>query len=335
MKRLKAGFAIFAVTAILQILARSKIGFAQWYTAAIYPVLVTTIGRIFGLFSFSVIELVFYIFIIFCIWYGIRNLKKPKQIIADTILLLSWIAFSFTINCGINYYGTPFSYESGLKAAGATESELIRLCQYLTVMVNQSVTDTSYTEAWNDEGVKAMTNLKLQYPSLSGYYPKPKGLAVSAVLSIQHLSGFYSPFTIEANYNKDMTGYNIPHTICHELSHLRGFMREDEANFIGYLACINSEHPAYQYSGYLTGWIYAVNQLARENYYEYFLLYEQLDERVVDDLTENSLFWDNYDGKMAETASKVNDTYLKMNQQSEGIKSYGRFVDLMLAYYID
>ena len=32
-----------------------------------------------------------------------------------------------------------------------------------------------------------------------------------------------------------MPFYNIPHTICHELSHLKGYMREDEANFIGYL----------------------------------------------------------------------------------------------------
>ena len=50
-----------------------------------------------------------------------------------------------------------------------------------------------------------------------------------------------------------MPYYNIPHTICHELSHLKGFMREDEANFIGYLACIGSDSPDFRYSGYLTG----------------------------------------------------------------------------------
>lgn len=53
----------------------------------------------------------------------------------------------------------------------------------------------------------------------------------------------------------------------------------------------------------------------------------------MEDLNANSLFWDQYEGKVAETATKVNDTYLKLHQQKDGVKSYGRVVDLMLAYY--
>jgi hypothetical protein len=75
------------------------------------------------------------------------------------------------------------------------------------------------------------------------------------------LTGIYSPFTIEANYNGDMTDYNIPFTLCHELSHLRGFMQEEEANFIAFLACIYSDQMEFQYSGYLSAWIYAMNEL--------------------------------------------------------------------------
>ena len=76
---------------------------------------------------------------------------------------------------------------------------------------------------------------------MEGFYPRPKKLAVSEVLSYQGLTGIYLPFTIEANYNGDMTAYNIPFTVCHELSHLRGFMEEREANFIAFLACIGSD----------------------------------------------------------------------------------------------
>ena len=50
-------------------------------------------------------------------------------------------------------------------------------------------------------------------------------------------------------------------------------------------------------------------------------------------MAANTLFWDKYEGKVAETATKINDTYLKLNEQEEGVKSYGRVVDLMLAYY--
>ena len=72
-----------------------------------------------------------------------------------------------------------------------------------------------------------------------------------------------------------MPYYNIPHTICHELSHLKGFMREDEANFIGYLACIGSDSPDFRYSGYLTGWVYAGNALAKADLEAYYGLYGQ------------------------------------------------------------
>lgn len=333
MKRLKVGGVIFCITAILQITARNLPGFAQWYVTVIYPFLVATVSRLFGLFPFSVTEMILYMFIGYCFWYGLHHLKKPKKVITDTILALSAIAFIYTINCGINYYGTPFSYQAGFQISGASEDELLKLCRFLTAKVNESANDLNYEPQWNNEGMKAMQKLGEQYPVLGGFYPRPKGLLVSPILSVQHLSGIYSPFTIEANYNSEMTDYNIPLTICHELSHLKGFMREDEANFIGYLACIGSDHQAFQYSGYLIGWIYATNQLSRSNYNEYYRLYEQLDQAVKDDLMENSLFWERYEGAVSETATRVNDTYLKLNQQSDGVRSYGRFVDLMLAYY--
>jgi hypothetical protein len=183
-------------------------------------------------------------------------------------------------------------------------------------------------------GVLAMERLAEEYPSLSGFYPEPKPVFVSWILSVQQYSGVYSPFTVEANYNRDMVAYNIPHTICHELSHLSGFMREDEANFIGYLACINSGSTGFRYSGYLLGWIYAGNALAGEDYAAYVRFYEALDDGVRQELDENSLFWDRFEGKAAEAANKVNDTYLKANGQSQGVKTYGRVVDLMIADFL-
>lgn len=88
--------------------------------------------------------------------------------------------------------------------------------------------------------------------------------------------GYILQFTVEANFNGDMPDYNVPHTLCHELSHLKGFMREDEANFIGYLACISSENEVFRYSGYLTGWVYAGNALARVDMRRYIELTNQL-----------------------------------------------------------
>ena len=45
------------------------------------------------------------------------------------------------------------------------------------------------------------------------------------------------------------------------------------------------------------------------------------------------LDWDAFQGKVAEVSTRVNDTYLKLQDQQDGIQSYGRVVDLMLAYH--
>ena len=250
---------------------------------------------------------------------------------------------TYTVNCGINYYAAPFSSYAGMQTEMYTKEELEKLCEFLLEQVNdlaESGAEVSYRDnrkEWRLEGVRAMQQAAGrrggQFACLDGYYPQPKEVAVSWILSVQQLCGVYSPFTVEANFNGDMPDYNIPHTICHELSHLKGFMREDEANFIGYLACISSENPAFRYSGYLSGWVYAGNALAQADVERYLELWEKLDKRAVEDLRENHVFWDRYEGRVAEAANQWNDTYLKMNDQEDGVKSYGRVVDLMLAYY--
>ena len=89
------------------------------------------------------------------------------------------------------------------------------------------------------------------------------------------------------------------------------------------------------YSGYLTGWVYATNALAGQDMESYRELYEQLPPQVIQDLSDNNAFWNQYEGKIAEVSNQMNDTYLKMNDQEEGVRTYGRMVDLMLAYHRD
>lgn len=222
--------------------------------------------------------------------------------------------------------------------AADREKVLKELCLWLTESVNEAKTvlerDEHAYENMREKGVSSMQRLAGRCPSLAGYYPKPKAVSVSELLSYQQLSGVYSPFTAEANYNGDMVSYNIPHTICHELSHLRGFMREDEANFIGYLACVDSEYADYRYSGFLLGWIYAGNTLARVDYSMYEKLYGSLGESVRADLADNREFWDAYDGRAARIQEKVNDTYLKANGQAEGVLTYGQVTELMLLVFV-
>ena len=333
-----AGIFLLILTVVLQLCARTLPGFGTWYAHHIYPWIVGSVGRLTGLFPFSVVEIGLYggiLLLVLDVWHLLW--KKWHGIFSRWLLIAGALLFLYTANCGINYYASSFSTYAGLEDGTYTVEELDALCSDLVEMVNESAKTgrQSYLDdrgVWRAESVKAMQAAGEKFPCLSGFYPKPKEVFISQILSVQQLCGVYSPFTVEANFNGDMPDYNVPHTLCHELSHLKGFMREDEANFIGYLACVSSENKAFRYSGYLTGWVYAGNALARADMKRYIELTNQLCGEARQDLDENSDFWNRYESKVSEAATQMNDTYLKMNSQIEGVKSYGRMVDLMLSY---
>jgi len=188
-----------------------------------------------------------------------------------------------------------------------------------------------------------MKRLGQEYEALSGYYPRPKALAVSGFYSQQYIMGYYFPFSMEANYNRQMYVTNIPVTMCHELSHLKGFLLEDEANFIGYLACIDSDDTLFQYSACLS----VIGYLDRDFFgaigrdEEVYLSHPQIDPQVAADkifLTEEA--WEQVEEKAVistETVKKAADAFLDanltLNGVSDGVVSYSRVVKLLLQYY--
>lgn len=337
---------LFAAAILLLRAARKIPGFAEWYSQTIYPVLVAVIGGIFGLFPVSVVEVFLYAGVIGLVCILILYRKKPLWVIGCYTMVIAVLLFLYAACCGVNYYRVPFSTyfiqelpKEEIQKETASEECLRELCAWLVERVNEAYEELEHSDGnftnMPQKGIHAMKRLAESYPVLDGYYPQPKPVMVSEILSIQQCSGVYSPFTIEANYNQDMVAYNIPHTICHEMSHLRGFMREDEANFIGYLACLLSEDADFRYSGYMLGWIYAGNALAKTDPAEHARLHNLLREEIKTEFRENNEFWDQYEGEVAEAQEMVNDAYLKANGQSEGVLTYGRVVDLMLLDYVN
>ncbi|MCI8638867.1 MAG: DUF3810 domain-containing protein [Coprococcus sp.] len=348
----KAVVSVLLLAASLGLLftARFSSSFADWYVLHIYRVLVNVAGRFFGLFPFSVSEVGLYLlslgFSFLFLRLIVRSFRKNagwKEWISfgtNCFFTASVLFLIYTICCGVNYNHVSFSESAGIETFPYDVEELADVCTYLTSQVNALSPKVVRAEdgtaiMGNDVphlAVSAMEHLGTIYKEMDGSYPRPKGLAVPYILSVQHLSGIYSPFTIEANYNSAMVEYNLPFTACHELSHLRGFMQEEEANFIAFLACIHSDSIEFQYSGYLLGWLYATNQLYRADYEAYQEIYGTLSDDVKCDLAANSAFWRRYDGRIAEVANQINDNYLKANGQSDGVRSYGRMTDLMVAY---
>lgn len=196
--------------------------------------------------------------------------------------------------------------------------------------------------AMGEQAVLAMKALGQTYDQLDGYYPKPKALLTSDFFSQQYMCGYYFPFSMEANYNDVMYILNKPSTMCHELAHLRGYIYEDEANFISYLACIQSEDLLFQYSGYLSVLNYldndfykAVGKDARK-----YLEQPRIEEQVYEDrvfVTQKE--WERIEKKAwisTETVEQISDAFietnLKVNGVADGKISYSRVVRLLLQY---
>jgi len=341
---------------ITYISARFPIVTEKFYSTAVYPVLSGVFGRIFGFFPFSLFEVLLYTIIISVICYLIVQIKKivrdksNKKTYILNLIINSLVFFSiwyslFVFTCGINYNRLSFSYHSGLNLRESSYSELADLCFELADSANDirkalpndesGIMKSSFATPYQTAvyAGKSFANISEKHPILDGYTPRPKPVLSSKLMSYLNITGIFVPFTYECNVNVDILAFDIPATMMHELAHYKGFMREDEANFISYIACLESENAEFIYSGTMLAFIHSSNALYSVDKDTYYEVFSTLSDNVLTDIAANSTYWQQFKGPVAEVATTVNNTYLQVNRQTDGVKSYGRMVDLLLADY--
>ena len=326
----------------------------ELFSRGAYPWLSSAWGFLPSLVPWSVAQWVVVAFLVFCIGfiiaYAVKFVRgKGERLLVlwralATALAVASIGFTiFALMCGLNYYRPTFAEEAGFELRESTPDELAALCENLATRVNEAraaVPDDADAyaeaqggfEAYAREAVGDMEALAEQYPALERpLYSPPKPVLFSEVLSYLDIAGMYFPFTVESNINVDGPFFTIPATMGHELAHQCGFMREDEANFIGYLACKNAADPLTRYSGYSLAYDYAISALARVDRERAVAINDTLSEAVRADRRARSEFLKKHEGPVAQASNAANNAYLKANQQQDGTKSYGRMVDLLLA----
>jgi hypothetical protein len=289
--------------------------------------------------------------------------------------VLLFVCLIMTLNCSILYHGSSFSEKyfgknSEMDLAADSEaysaSELLQVrndvaasCNRLSAQMARDekgyiLYPGSVSEAGNeidmaDKAREVMGQLGTQYAQLDGYYPRPKPMFFSDFMCRQYMLGWYFPFSMEANYNQVAYVMNQPASMCHELAHLKGFIYEDEANFISYLACIESDDIYFQYSGYLSVLSYLERDLQKveeqtpEAYRE--ACETEAPVRLLDMVYQDDTFvtdeeWERIDDKAVLDSETVDEatnafleTSLKTNGVADGMVSYSRVVELLLQYY--
>lgn len=337
--------------------SRSPVMVERYYSRSVYRLLAQIISSITGIFPFSVAEILMIftlVAIVAGVAYGIAELAKNpgkrlriffKQL-SIAAVALSLVYFSFIAVWGLNYHRLSIASIVNLDVQPASVEELEALCRYLIDSANRLrdlVEEDENGIMVSPKGVsdilkraeKGYQEASAVYPELGGRYGRPKGVMLSKVMSYQGIGGIYFPFTAEANVNISEPHFMIPFTASHEMAHQRGFAREDEANYIGYITSIMHPDYDFKYSGTMVALQYSMNALARQDIDRYNRLREGYSEGVVRDFQAWREHCRRYEGFVSRTTDRVNNAYLQANAQSDGVQSYGRMVDLLLAHYQD
>ena len=363
MKR-KVWAGLFLLTVLVNVIAWNSRAFCDWHVKVLFPVSVNVYGRLMSAFPFSVGEWMIGLGLLLVLEAVLVALARlcvrktwMKYLFRGFYRAFAWIALAvfmiMTWNCFILYHASEFDekYMEEKAEKGYTDKELALLRDHIVTELNnltgQMERDENgylvYEGTITEGAVLAMQSLGEEYGQLSGYYPRAKTIRASDFLSQEYMMGYYFPFSMEANYNSRMYVVNKPSTICHELAHLKGFILEDDANFIGFLACIQSEDPFFQYSGYMGVLSYVEREFLDSIGHDAskYADHPRIEDSVYgDDLFLTAEAWEAVEEKaVVETAtvkkasSQFTEATLKINGVEDGMKSYARVVQLLLEYY--
>jgi hypothetical protein len=337
-------------------------GFADIYRKYVFVHISSIFSWLTNIYRYSVGE-VMITMIVFIVLMGLiifiagfmkyKWLKSLRRIYFKIVLyILIFIYATETLNCFILYHTTTIEntlYKDIDLSSDISDGERL-IYVYNTVVDNINKLSSKMKRDSDGDLIKnysyneckaALRNISDRFTCLSGYYPSPKEIYYSDIMTQQYLAGIYFPFSMEANYNKLMYISNMPSTICHELSHLKGYIRENEANYLSFVACIESDNEFLQYSGYLSVFYYLLDDIETYTTEEEKTNMHKIDKRAYDDtiFVKEEVFNEIEEKSFVSTdtlsdaTDKFIDSNLKINGVTSGMDNYNEVVRLLIFYY--
>ena len=341
------------ISLVLYLIMVNSISFSDFfnqYIAAYFRAFTATISSFIGI---SVAELIIYMLVPTLVLFFIKVIKLVKagddnrvvRMYVAAFGIISIFASSFVFSLASGYRGSSLDKRLGLEKEKISAQTLLELAEYLGDEVSRcskdvdfvygahSVMPYSFSEM-TDKINEAYSSVCEDYDFILDFKSSIKPVVASEVLSYAHILGIYTYYTGESNVNVNFPDYTLPYTCAHEMSHQRGFSREDEANFMAYLVCIASEDAYIQYSGYYNMYEYVMNALYSADKEAYSKVYYSTAREIRWESAAYGEFYEKYrENKVADVSNTVNNGYLQSQGQTQGVMRYGLVVDLMAAYY--
>lgn len=295
----------------------------------------------------TVAVLVVLLFVVRTLWLLITREERLRRLFRRILAACAaaLIVYSgYTILWGINYYGDTLSERSGIEARGCTAEELYMLSAALADYAGALSGEIPRNEAGEMEAdgtalladsVAAFAGVQEEFPFLAGNVTAARPMFYSHIISWMGFTGFLFPFTGESLVNVEQPVCLVPATALHELAHQCNVAGESEANFVAVIAGFRSENVTYAYSSALLAYIHVSNALYSADRELWEEARTHLNDAVRADLAKNNAYWARFDTAVEHTSKKIYNSFLQSYDQKDGLESYGKCVDLLIAYYFD
>lgn len=321
----------------------------KYYSTGIYIFIARFLRMVFGWVPFSIGD-IFYAVIGIYLFYKLSSFLKKlfkKQLDKKYFFyLIRNIGFAvlviyvvFNLLWGLNYNRKGIAYQLQLNVQPYSATDLSDI---LKIIVERLNTLDSAARLHRDElknknilfynSIDAYKNLETSNHIFGYASPSVKPSIFSYAGDYLGFTGYYNPFSGEAQVNTTVPIFVQPFTTCHEIGHQLGYAKENEANFAGYLSAKSSSNKAFQYSVYFDLYLYAARELYARDSTLLVPLRESLKPSIRKDFRDLRTFYKKYENPLGPIISKIYGNYLKANEQPQGLMSYNEVIAWLIAY---
>lgn len=345
-------YILTAVSALLYLAFRMNTEFSDWFNATVSTHGRRLLAALTSWLPFSLAEALFCLipfFLVLLIAIGYRHYcNTTREMLSYIGILMSGVCvvgIIFVWNFAAGYSGSTLDQKLGLSRDKSSADDLYRTAELLRAELDALENEIIFLEdgsslmpySYDEMNGKLLSAYEIfceKHGFVDTYYSRVKPIMLSEPTSYTHVTGVYTFFTGEANINVHFPDYTVPFTAAHELAHQRGIAREDEANFVAFLVCMESDDPYIRYSACLNVYEYVSSALRSADATLYRRSYENLPTGVKREEIAYSIFFEKYrENVSANVSQAVNNSYLQSQGAVEGTRSYSMVVDLAVAYY--
>ncbi|MBL0356842.1 MAG: DUF3810 domain-containing protein [Chitinophagaceae bacterium] len=334
----------------IRLFSSNEVMVESYYSTGIYPYISSFLKHLFGWLPFSLGDLIYLGLIV---WALVKLFKVMKKLLKKEytlsyfktkmyacIVSLLFIYIVFNLLWGINYNRMGITRQLGIKLEKYTTRDLITVDSLLLIKVNESKSSLLINGLSGVSNSETFAAAQKAYSAIADKYPfleyQPSSIKASIwgwAGNYIGFTGYYNPFTGEAQLNTTVPAFLKPYTSCHEIAHQLGYAKENEANFVGYLAAAASPDTLLHYSVYLDLFLYTQRNLFYADSAMTKSLSEQLLPEVKADLKEWKKFNEAHQSPLEPIFRLLYGMYLENNQQPSGILSYDEVTGFLVAYY--